>query len=276
MGDQSSELKGRGAILRVLTTAGLIALGIAIGFVGTLVGAGGGFLLMPVLAIMYPGERPEALASISLAVVCVNATSGSIGYAFQRKIDYRSGALFILAGLPGAVAGTLVTPLVPRHIFDSWLGGLLLVVAVLMLTLGALRPSAKHSGDIRTPVRHAGLKGGVLSFVVGFISSLLGIGGGILHVPGMVYLLGFPVHLAAGTSHFVLAFTAAAGTISHVAHGEFHSEYMRTAALACGAAVGAQLGARFSRAVKQQWIIRVLAVALAGVGLRVIFQAITH
>ena len=86
-------------------------LGILVGAVGTFMGAGGGFVLMPVLAMLYPNEPAERLASISLAVVCLNAVSGSIGYARQKRIDYHAGALLASATIPGAVIGALITGL---------------------------------------------------------------------------------------------------------------------------------------------------------------------
>lgn len=251
----------------------LAVIGLFIGTAGTLIGAGGGFLLMPLLVLLYPTERPETLASISLAVVFFNASSGSLGYARQKNIEYRSGWLFVATGIPGAVAGALVTSMIPRSVFDLWLGTLLVVIGAFLIVSGTLRPRsvgpAEPSG---TPVPTA--RGGILSFFVGFVSSLLGIGGGIMHVPGMVYLLKFPVHLAAGTSHFVLSFTAAAGTAAHLASGEFHSGFRRTAALAVGVVIGAQIGARLSKVTPPVWILRGLALAMGGVGVRVIMQAI--
>lgn len=257
----------------MLTYLLLALVGILVGGVGTLIGAGGGFLLMPLLVVLYPNEPPVVLACISLAVVFFNATSGSIGYARQKRIDYRSGWVFVAAGIPGAILGALVTSRIPRTVFDLWLGGLLVLVAGFLLVSGTLRPPSE-THDTRAAVKHPFVRGGTLSFVVGFVSSLLGIGGGIIHVPGMVYLLGFPVHLAAGTSHFVLAFTAAAGTAAHLASGEFSSGWKRTAALAVGAVIGAQLGARLAKHTPAAWILRVLAVALGAVGVRVVMQAV--
>ncbi len=251
----------------------LIALGVLVGGLGTLIGAGGGFLLMPLLVLLYPHERPEVLASISLAVVCFNAMSGSLGYARQKKIDYRAGWLFVATGVPGAVVGAWTTSRIPRSVFDLWLGSLLVLVSAFLLVTGTLRPPVEPVGaptDKQRPLA----RGGVLSFVVGFASSLLGIGGGIIHVPGMTYLLRFPVHIATGTSHFVLAFTAAAGTVAHLLGGEFHAGHRRTAALAAGAIIGAQVGARLSKITSSVWILRLLGIALGAVGVRVVLQAI--
>src|SRR5207253_207113 len=105
-------------VLFVYEFAGLAALGFAVGGIGTLVGAGGGFLLVPVLLLLYPQTSPDTLTAISLFVVCANATSGSVAYAWQRRIDYRSGGWFALATLPGAVLGALIVGAIPRRAFD--------------------------------------------------------------------------------------------------------------------------------------------------------------
>jgi uncharacterized membrane protein YfcA len=112
-----------------------------------------------------------------------------------------------------------------------------------------------------------------ISAVVGYISSFLGIGGGIIHVPALSYFLGFPVHVATATSHFVLAIMALVGTLVHIATGSFAHGAHRTIALAIGVLVGAQVGARLSDKIKGPWIMRGLAIALGVVGLRILALA---
>jgi uncharacterized membrane protein YfcA len=112
----------------------------------------------------------------------------------------------------------------------------------------------------------------VLSVFVGFVSSLLGVGGGFIHVPALVRLLNFPVHIATATSHFVLAIMALTGTLVHVAQGVFVHGVRRTVLLGIGVVVGAQFGAVLSNRVGGKLIIRGLAVALAFVGLRLILS----
>jgi uncharacterized membrane protein YfcA len=112
-----------------------------------------------------------------------------------------------------------------------------------------------------------------LSLFVGYISSLLGIGGGIIHVPALVHLLNFSVHIATATSHFILAVMAITGTTVHMATGVFSHGIRRTVLLAIGVLLGAQLGARLSTRVHGDWIIRGLAIALGFVGVRILIMA---
>ena len=111
------------------------------------------------------------------------------------------------------------------------------------------------------------------SSIVGFLSSVLGIGGGIIHVPVLSRLLRFPVHIATATSHFVLAIMTLTGAIVHVRNGDSNGQWATTGALALGALAGAQIGAAMSNRLNGPLIIRALAVGLAVVGLRVVFIA---
>lgn len=267
---------------------GLIFLGIAVGCYGTLIGAGGGFVLMPILLLLYPDQKADLLTCISLAVVFFNAMSGSEAYALLKRIDYRSGLMFSIATVPGAVMGALNTSHVPRRLFD-------LIFALLLLAASAFlgwRPrrdetdekpirSGRHKTVRRLVDAHGiiyeydfnwGL-GMVISLFVGYISSFLGIGGGIIHVPALSYLLNFPVHIATATSHFILSIMALTGTIVHIFNGTFTHGVHRTIALAIGVMLGAQIGARLSEKVRGGWIIRILAMALGLVGLRILIMA---
>jgi uncharacterized membrane protein YfcA len=264
-----------------------IPLGFVVGAYGTLIGAGGGFVLMPVLLLLFPGQSPELLTSISLAVVFFNAASGSWAYARLKRIDYRSGLLFSAATVPGAIFGALTTGYLPRRLFDGVFGVILIAAcAVLMLRPAGAR---KHEGRtsiftvVRTLVEADGTKhsitydartGVIISLVVGYLSSLLGIGGGIIHVPVLVHLLGFPVHIATATSHFVLAVMALSGTAVHIASGVFTQGVRLTLLLGIGVILGAQVGARWSGRVQGSWILRGLALALGLVGVRILFMAL--
>jgi len=252
--------------------------GVLVGAFGTLIGAGGGFLLLPLLIFLYPHDSPALLTGISLSVVFANALSGSIAYARLRRIDLRAGLVFAAAGLPGAILGAFATSLVDRRTFDPVFGGALMVAAVLML----LHPHAlvaPPATRTRTLVESGGtvyryaprtVLGAGITVGVGFASSFLGIGGGIIHVPVMVYFLGFPIHVATATSHFVMALLVFAAVVVHAGTGTLLSAWNRIVPLACGVLVGAQAGAWLSSRVKGTWILRSLALALASVGLRLL------
>lgn len=261
----------------------LIPIGIAVGAFGTLVGAGGGFVLVPLLLALYQDLAPSHITSISLAVIFFNACSGTIAYARQRRIDYRSGIAFAGATVPGAVLGALATRYLTRSFFEPAFGLALIALGGMLFLSprpGSVREKTASKGSWKRRLTDReghtyvysfnGCLGAGFSGLVGFISSVLGIGGGILHVPALVRFLGFPLHVATATSHFVLAIMALAGTVVHVVGGHFHVGVRRTALLAMGVVVGAQLGATLAPRVRSQFILRLLALALALVGARLL------
>jgi uncharacterized protein len=266
----------------------LIPVGFIIGAYGTLIGAGGGFVLVPMLVLLYPEESPEIITSISLAVVFFNALSGSLAYMRMKRVDYRSGFLFAAATVPGAILGALTTSFIPRRLFDLLLGVLLIAGSLFLMfhshkrngrgngiSSGCLTRNLTEADGTTHTFSFSPTLGIGLSLVVGYVSSLLGIGGGIIHVPALVHLLNFPVHVATATSHFILAIMALTGTGVHIVTGAFHHGIRRTIALSIGVLIGAQLGALLSNRVKGVWIIRGLAIALGLVGIRILILAHT-
>lgn len=269
-----------------LELAGLAALGFAVGTFGTIIGLGGGFILVPTLLLLYPSYDPERVTAISLAVVCANTISGSIAYARQGRVDYMTGGLFALASTPGVVAGVLLVPAVPERAFTILLGVLLLGLGGLVLggPPRRIRPPLSGKGIIvRTLATPEGTyrygyrvwQGVLLSAAVGLVSSLFGIGGGVIHVPAMISLLHFPVQFAVATSQFILAFMTGGGTILHLANGTLSGgQLAKMAALAGGMVPGAQIGARLAREMKPRTIVRLLVAALLVLAVRLLVKGI--
>jgi uncharacterized protein len=266
----------------VLTTLAWILLGVGVGAYGTLIGAGGGFILVPVLLVAYPRMTAIQVTAVSLAVVFVNAISGTLSYARARRIDYRTGLVLAAATIPGAVLGAIVVGYVPRRLFDLIMGAALLLVSGFLLA----RPSGNRplwlnsrftvsrvlTGLDNTSYEYRFNLGlaAVFSVGIGFLSSLLGIGGGIIQVPLLTSFFAFPPHIATATAQFALMFTSGAGTFTHVVQGVYAPFLRLTAELAVGVVVGAQAGAALSRRLKGIVIIRLLAVALGLVGIRLL------
>jgi uncharacterized membrane protein YfcA len=242
----------------------------------------GSFLLVPILLFLYPDETPAGITSITLTVAFFNALSGSIAYRHLKRIDYRSGLLFALTAAPGAILGAFIVKMLSREIFQYLFGSILLAVAVYLLA----RPGRKLTGEFlhhwATP-RHlvdAQKKdyrysfnlplGMAIAFFVGILSGLLGIGGGIVHVPVLIQVLGFPAHIATATSHFTVAITTLSAIGTHLVSGTYATDIGRIIALSAGVVVGAQFGARLSQRVAGTLIVRLLAAGLAIVALRLL------
>lgn len=265
----------------------LAVIGLFIGAFGTLIGVAGGFLLVPILLFMYPEKTPATITSIALTVAFFNALSGSIAYSRLKRIDLRSGLLFTLTAVPGAILGAFLINYLSRSIFQYIFGALLLAISIYMLA----RPDRKASGGFllkwqtarRITDRQQNIHsyafnlplGMTIAFFVGVVSGLLGIGGGIIHVPALTQVLNFPAHIATATSHFTVATTTFAAIDTHLVSGTYASDISdvgRAMVLSAGAVVGAQFGARLSQKVSGILIIRLLAGGLALVALRLLIS----
>jgi uncharacterized membrane protein YfcA len=240
----------------------LFASGLGIGTLGTLIGAGGGWMIVPLL-LFGLGFTPQQAVGTSLAVVFLNAFSGSIAYMIQGRVLYRMGVAFAVATIPGALLGATLV----QHLGSRWFT---LLFALFLLALSGLllrgqtfrgrahrHPTPEELNSLRSPIMRLGM---LLSFLVGVISSLFGIGGGIVHVPFLIVILGLAVHSATATSHFVLAITSLVGTLVFLRNGQVVLSV--AAAMGVGVLLGAQAGARLSIRMRSEPIRRMLAFAV--------------
>lgn len=259
----------------------LSATGFFAGIFGTMIGIGGGVIFVPVFLLFFDFTPQEAIGT-SLAVVFLNALSGSISYLRQKRVDIKSGWKFAVATLPGAFFGAWLVDYFTPYILEMVFGFLLIAVALFIFLRREpdywdkgkgknTRKIIDYRGEVFEYTPREGL-GITISFFVGIISSLLGIGGGILHVPALIYLLGFPVHIATATSHFVLAISTFSGSITHLTLGNIL--FLPAIIVGISAIVGAQIGALLSRRVKGLLIARLLAIALLLVGIRLLLKAL--
>ncbi len=272
-----------------------VVFGIVVGAYGAMVGVGGGFIIVPILLLFYTDPstgrpiEPERAAGTSLAVVFVNAVSGTLAFVRQRRIDYHTGWRFAAATIPSAILGAQVAEFFSSAAFKVLFGLLLIALAVFLnikpdntkeqalLAEGAPLPrgwvlrSLVDARGVRFDYAFNMRSGILLSFFIGFLSSILGIGGGVVHVPAMVFLFNFPAHLASATSTFVLIFTSLAGGAAHLVNGNVI--FGPAIAMSVGVIGGAQLGAYIARRVKGKIIVRFLTLALIVVGGRLIYGA---
>ena len=261
-----------------------VLLGIAVGGFGTLIGAGGGFLLTPILLMCFPAMSAESVTAISMTSVFFNSASGSSAYAYMKRIDYKTGIIFAIATIPGSVIGTMLTGQVSRQLFNCIFGAFMILFAIVIILKSRMGNSSApidKEGHFRAR-RHLTdreghefsfsfnmLAGILISMFVGLVSGFLGIGGGIVHVPALV-LLGFPTHFATATSHFVLVFSAAISVIVHLSEGTLNNNTTMALSIAFGTVVGAQIGARISKHIKGSVIMLCLAIALIFAGVRIL------
>ncbi|MBX2905286.1 MAG: sulfite exporter TauE/SafE family protein [Taibaiella sp.] len=262
--------------------------GFTIGTLGTLIGAGGGFIIVPLLLLTHKELAPVTVTAISMAVVAFNAMSGSVAYARARRIDYKAGFTFAVFTVPGSILGVLAVRHLPLDAFQSIFGALLILIGIYLFVKNTRKKHVEHTTPDPSPrakqytltdargnsytYSYDRIKGIIISVIVGFLSPVLGIGGGIIHVPAMVNMLRFPMHVATATSHFILAIMATVTVITHIFSGSYndHAVQIMVLGLSLGVIPGAQLGAYLSHRMHSKLIIQLLAVSLALVGLRML------
>ncbi len=250
------------AILYILIGAGVAAF-------GTLIGAGGGIIFVPLFMWMFDWP-PQAIIGTSLAIVFFNALSGSFAYNKQKKIKFDAAIPFAAATVPGAILGAFWSNWFSGGTFRTAFGVLLLFISCVIIWKNTKKSSKAEDPNVDPKDVKVNMPLGLLvSFVIGFISSIFGIGGGVIHVPAMIGFLGFPPHIATATSHFVLAISSLIGVATH--QWESHILWDYAILFGVGAIGGAQIGAKISKKTKGRSILFLLAGALILLSLRLIF-----
>jgi uncharacterized membrane protein YfcA len=230
---------------------------------------------MPILMTLYPWENRSLIATC-LFIVFVNALSGCAGYARHRRIDYAGGARFALAAIPGAALASTAHHLFEVRAFQA-LFAFFLVLLGFFLLLSSSNPVAvfKVNAARRETWRRVSITdstgetfefhsndnlGIAINLALGCLVGFLGIGGGVLQVPVLLYLLYYPVHIATATSHFVTLITCGAALVPHVILGNIH--YGEASWMAVGVVGGAQLGVHWARRLRSRTIIDLFTVIL--------------
>jgi uncharacterized membrane protein YfcA len=259
--------------------------GVLVGTYGTIVGAGGGFLIVP--ALLLTGlATPEQAAGTALVAVLANAASATVSYARLRRIDTRTAVWLSVVAIPGALYGARFTVSMSGPTFTAVFGGVLAAVALWLIIAPERKPAAQPArpgwGRVHRDltdtlgtrsVYSLSLPAAVaLSAALGVLSSALGIGGGVIMVPFLIQVLGVPTHVATATAQPVLAVAALLGTIVHASMG--HVLPVHAAALATGTVIGAQLGSRLSSSLRGPVVVRLLSLALLVTGGRLLWRAL--
>jgi len=242
----------------------LLLIGFLVGFLASLLGLGGGVLLVPILVLGLDLTTHSAV-STSLVAVLATAVSATLEYARQKRIVFRLGILTITATIPAAFIGAEIS----QHLSSPILAA---IFSIVVICLGFAMFFGKDRRNERVSSNNKMLASGLsllasfaLFFCVGLVAGLLGIGGGILIVPIYTLLLGVRIHYAVATSAFTIIFTALAGLLRHYTLGHLLFEY--TIPLTIGLVIGAQLGPRLNKMLNTSLLRRIFAIAIIGVSI---------
>ncbi|MBI3841948.1 MAG: sulfite exporter TauE/SafE family protein [Thaumarchaeota archaeon] len=220
----------------------LLPLGFAAGILGSMIGLGGGLVVVPVLTFF--GFPPALAASNSLFAAFSNAVASTISYAKQKRIEYSLGLKLGLLSIPGTILGALISDQITPSLFKILFGILLVASSAYIYS------KRKIESKVYNTSKQVMVLAVAASFFAGIISSLFGIGGGIVFVPLMVIAMGLSMRFAAPTSQLILLFASASGMIVHSILG--HPDFYQALLLAVGAFGGGLVGSRLSVEVEEK------------------------
>lgn len=235
---------------------------IGAGIFGSVVGLGGGFVMVPILRIAFSVE-PTIASACSLFLVFANTAAASFGFMRDKKIDVPLAIKLAIGAIPGSILGVLAVHSVTVVQFDAIYGALLVFLA--LATLRRRRVKSRPQGE--QTFLHYAWASVPAGFVMGVASSLFGVGGGIIVVPLMLIAARMPPHVAAATSSFVILLSAPVGIVTHVIAGD--AQWALIAPLALGGLVGGTIGPNIARRISAPWLINLLVAAfiIAAIGL---------
>jgi uncharacterized membrane protein YfcA len=248
--------------MNVVEFVELFCCAIAASVFGSVVGLGGGFVMVPVLRVAF-GIAPTIASATSLFLVFANTAAASAGFLRDKRVDVRLGLMLAIGAIPGSILGVAAVHRVTVAEFDAIYGCLLVVLAIATLRRRGIpsRPIGErtflHSPWAAVPA----------GFVMGVTSSLFGVGGGIIVVPLMLIAARMPPHIAAATSSFVILLSAPVGLITHVLAGD--ASWLLVLPLVLGGLVGGSIGPGVARRISSPQLINLLVAAfiLAAIGL---------
>jgi len=242
----------------------LVPLGFAAGVLGSILGLGGGIIVVPVLTFF--GYSPTLAASTSLFAAFSNAVASTISYTRQKRIQFSIGLKLGLLSIPGTILGAYISSEITPSLFKI-LFGLVLIVSAIYIFINRKIESKQRNQSKQVMLFAVGA-----SFFAGIISSLFGIGGGIVFVPLMVIVMGLSMKEAAPTSQFILLFASAAGLAAHSALG--HPDFIQALLLAAGAFAGGFVGARLSVDIKEKRLKILVSIVMVAASIKLFIDSL--
>jgi uncharacterized protein len=275
-----------------------LAMGGAVGFLSGLFGVGGGFLMTPLL--IFSGIPPAVAVGTESAQIAATSVSGAFAQWRRRNIDFTMGAVLLAGGIGGSVFGVQLVGSLRRHgLFDFFVSAcyvtFLGVIGTLMLIESintmrkvrgggtvAKRRSGQHLWIHGLPLKMrfhrsklyiSAIPPFLIGLFVGLLAAIMGVGGGFIMVPAMIYLLRVPTNVVIGTSLFQIVFLTAATTALHASQNQT-VDVALAALLMVGGVIGAQLGALAGERLKAEQLRFLLAALVLMVGVRFAWQLI--
>ncbi len=274
----------------------LIGMGFMVGLLSGLFGVGGGFLMTPLLLFMGI-PAPVAVATEANQIVA-SSISGAIAHFRQRSLDLRMGIVLALGGIVGSIVGVFIFGSFKRSgqvdLFVSLVYVFFLSIIGSLMLIESVRAWRKNNSGTSQATRrgHYWVHGLplrmrfkvsrlyisvipplVIGFTVGFLAAIMGIGGGFIIVPAMIYILRMPTNVVIGTSLFQIIFVTALSSVMH-AYLYQTVDVILALLLLTGSTVGAQVGTYYGRFLKSEQLRVFLAIIVLGVAIKLLLGLI--
>lgn len=272
----------------------IVALGGVVGFLSGMFGVGGGFLTTPLL--IFTGIPPAIAVASAASQVTGSSVSGALSYFRRDQVDVKMGLVLVAGGLLGSVLGSFLFAWLKRQgqvdvtigivyvLFLGAVGGLMLKDSIRLIRQQALgqpiraRARRHHPLVAALPMRMRFPKSGVyisplapflVGAGVGVLTVIMGVGGGFIMVPAMLYLLGMASGVVVGTSLFQIVFVTAVATLLHATQSQT-VDILLAVLLLLGGVVGAQMGARAAQGLPPERLRLFLALLVLAVAIRLL------
>jgi uncharacterized membrane protein YfcA len=276
----------------------IIGLGGGVGFLSGMFGVGGGFLMTPLL--IFLGVPPAIAVSTEANQIVASSVSGVIAHWRRGNVDFKMGGVLLAGGVIGSSLGVLLFSILrdigqidlviklSYVVFLGLIGGMMLlesIRAILRTRQAGARRGKLHQHNWlhglpfkmrfrKSKLYISALLPFFLAAMVGVLSAIMGVGGGFILVPAMIYLLGMPTYVVIGTSLFQIIFVTANITVLQAVQTQT-VDFVLAGLLLFGAVIGAQIGARFGTRLKGEQLRGLLALMVLGVSVKLGIELIT-
>ena len=275
----------------------LLGLGGAIGFLSGMFGVGGGFLMTPLL--IFLGVPPTVAVGTGTTLIVASSVSGMMAHWRRGNVDFRMGALLFSGGIGGSWLGVWLFKALREAgqidlvislfyvVFLTVVGSLMgaeSVHAALRQNTSRRRKAHQHNWFHGLPFKLrfrrsklyvSALPPIIVGFLMGLLAAFMGVGGGFIMIPVMIYLIGMPTSVVVGTSLFGIVVVSTVSSFAHAVQNH-NVDIILALLLAVGAVIGAQYGSRFGQRIKGEYLRGLLAVMVLAVGGRLLYGLVAR
>ncbi|MBU0437111.1 hypothetical protein CW746_01300 [Staphylococcus succinus] len=272
----------------MLTIVLLIIIGGLSAIIGSLVGIGGGIIIVPTLVYLgvdndlLQGITPQIAIGTSSVILIVTGLSSTLGYLKTKQVDVKNGSIFLFGLLPGSLIGSILSRYLTLESFNLYFGIFLIFVAILLMIRNKIKPlkvfdKPKYQRtyvDGNGTTYHYSVPP-VIAFIatlfIGILTGLFGIGGGALMTPLMLIVFRFPPHVAVGTSMMMIFFSSVMSSVGHIALG--HVAWIYSIVLIIASYFGAKIGVKVNHSIQSSTVVNLLRTVMLLMGIYLIIKA---